>query len=479
MASDRIQKLVTALMLPASEAQLAQWRREGGRFVDLTLSSPPPTDPEGSERVTAKVTVTGRRVTFLVEGHVHVLLDMASGEVEIQFKARALWALGGGVRGYGELGRFWLWELSGLLLGGSSSCREIMELSGGDLFRDHPKGGASIAAVLGWRTTGIEVCVDFVGVEWSLQDLENFVGVRGTGGQRGGESDGYLFKGTGGDVETVNIGSRSSDVMIQLYNKSEQKRRTDRGDVSTYASAWRARGYSEDRHGDVQRVELRLSGKGLKLRNTETGRELNFRDPARVADAKAIATAWAWAMEKKRLTLPDTATRKERRKTDPRWLPIQAAAENADLEGLRDWRQDRTVQEEAHVVALARAARDAERGLLRYAALHNQQVDDEILEVASQPDDAVTTPEAAKARDVALGKAEQHVHASMMGAAARIIANTDTSAAATYQRNHGAKWRAQLGEPMRAAGRRWCASMETAPQRLAAANRKHRKLGVA
>jgi len=459
-ASPTMRRLLARLREPLTLEQERDYRRTGGRSVWLPLSAPVPTDPGGSRRAMAAVTVSGVRrqvVTFHVEKHVYVKLYCDVGIVDLQFKAGALWALGGGTEGFRRSASFWLRELSLLLLDGEAreyaqACTGGEKLNSRSLFDRHPKSpsGCSWARVMGWKMTGIEQCSDHTGLAFQRDDARSFVGIKQTGNIDGEAPASQVFGSPAEKAETITIGTRASPVSVCLYDKSLQVEKVKGGDRSLYEAAWRTGGW--DGKADVQRVEMRMSGVGLRLERRDTGEVMDLTDPAAVADAEKMATAWSWVTFRKRLVIRGSAERATRCKVDPRWSRIQKCAEGADLAALGEWRQSRQVQADCWATAAERARRGAAQHLARMAALHGRTATEEDVEAANGP--ANDAGQLAVKKDARVRVAHT-ARMSMLEAAAFAVGRSELAEVGTYQFKYRQQWEPFIGEEIRAGARLW------------------------
>lgn len=291
-------------------------------------------------------------VTLHVHDHVWVrLITQRDGAVQVavQLKAKAMWAAGAGAQGYARSAGYWLDALAWMLTG-----RRVALVD---------------ARRWGWKLTGLELCCDFEGLALTRDDATHFVGARQSGDD-GTPAERETLWGAGHRVETLMVGRRGSSLSICLYDKLAQIQAAKGGDSSTYAAVWRERGYDYDADagGDLMRVEYRFAGRGLQLECAETGEVLDFADPATATDPEALRRLWRIASDKRRLVVPDSATRIERCRLDPRWVSVQEADGAVELDGA--WRQRREVQRDTHTVRVDRARTDGLRGLTRYLTLH-------------------------------------------------------------------------------------------------------------
>lgn len=324
-------RLLADLREPTTRKQEQRWREQGGRQCRLPMPEP----TFWARTIGAAVVVSGVRresLTFHVEGCAFIRINLETGTVRMQLKARALWA-----EGYPVIAARWLdwvlWWLTG------RRCT-LAEAHGNR-----------------WRTTGLELCSDFVGLDFRDEDANHFVGFKVTELVRRFSSEGR--------IETINLGNRRSYVSLCLYDKDVQLAREKDGDDSTYRAHHKAHGW--DGEQPRRRVEFRVTGRALQYLDEATGDRLDFRDPAMLANRKALTMLWAVLATKKRLVVQGH-TRTNNSAVDPRWIVVQDAA------GVQEdvsFRQTREAQRDAWHEASRRARRDARRGLHRVAALHD------------------------------------------------------------------------------------------------------------
>lgn len=328
-------QLLRELRAPTTRSQERRWRAEGGRTCLLPRSQRGFAGFGGGSHIRAEVKVSGARresLTFYVPDVVHIRVNVETGQVRLQLKARGLWA-----SGYRFIAGQWLslvlWWCTG------KTC---------SLATSH---------VEGWRTTGLELCSDFVGLEFSDADAQSFVGFKTDELVRKFSKDGKL--------QTINLGTRGSPVSVCLYDKDAQLTEVKGGDDSAYRAVHKSHGW--DGEAPRRRVEFRLSGRGLQFKD-DAGNVLDFRDPALLADREALAKLWSVLCWKKRLVQKDSATRVERAKVDPRWEGVlSASGKPFDA----SYRQTREAQKDAHVEAVRRARRDLMRKAYACKALYD------------------------------------------------------------------------------------------------------------
>lgn len=330
---------------PRSREQEAIDRASGG-FT--TLLPTPPTDVY-RQSPRARVYISGERrqnVSFLIPDVVYIQFSLDSGRSRLEWKARVLHDDPHSQRDALE---HWISAVNWMATGQPCALEDAHDL--------------------GWRFAGLEICADFVGVEW----IRKYVGCWVTpSGPKPKQGEWVRRRTWGPDVfeaETIEIGRRvTSNVSWCLYHKTAQLEEVKAGDVSCYSKIWKLHGWRE---GDVvARAEVRLRKRALHLVDADTGETLNLQDPAVVADPATIRKVWAYLTQKFRLVDLDSATRARRCKTRPEWEVIQAAA----CCEAPAYLQDRPVTPDSWRAAVRRAR----RGLIRYAeqvaALHDLEV---------------------------------------------------------------------------------------------------------
>lgn len=285
----------------------------------------------------AECTVTGTRrhmLTFYVWDRVFISMNTETGEVKVQWKARELWEHGGR-----QAITQWCAALSRWLDG-------AVDLEATDLYR------------MGWVMTGLEICADFVGLEFGREDIAHFMGKFGRDDVAHAHGDGF------GNLETIALGSRRSNVSLCIYDKTAQIRDAKDGrNLPTYSATWERHGWDGE---NVTRVELRLAKRGLEWKAGE--HDVNLRDPFFATCSKTLRAVWASLLGNRyRLVMPGSASRERRCKLDPRWsMVVDAAA----VERVAKFEQSRRESDDAYAEKLGRASRDATKAILRVAALH-------------------------------------------------------------------------------------------------------------
>lgn len=305
-------------------------------------------------RVTARYTLTGTDRHVLT---IHAVdrawwrMNLKTGEVHLQFKAKGLWA-----HGYRIMADRFLGLVTWLETGRRTTVDDSHRW--------------------GWRMSGLEICADFMGLQFFREDAMHFLGGRMVGETNpleprdvwGADPDDW---GDGTPVETINVGRRTtSPLSVCIYDKVRQIESVKAGDGSTYHAAWRATGW---RGEGVTRVELRFNKRALAMEHPETGELLDFTNPATAADAGALSRLWAIACHKRRLIVPRSASRRERCSTDARWQDVSKVGATDEPHA---WRQLREVQADTHKERVRRSRRDAVKGLHRFAALIGADMSD-------------------------------------------------------------------------------------------------------
>jgi hypothetical protein len=147
----------------------------------------------------------------------------------------------------------------------------------------------------------LDVHADFAGLDITERDRSAFVC----------RSDRQSVEAKSGALETLYFG-KGGDVSVRLYDKLAEVQATRRGGylLSAYGEAGLRSGES------VQRVEAQVRRERLREMGVATAEEA-----IRHAGAVYLYVVGKWL----RLTLPESATRRERRKDDPRWSVVQAA----------------------------------------------------------------------------------------------------------------------------------------------------------
>ena len=296
----------------------------------------------------ALVTVSGANrhiLTFWVEDLAWFRFNTESRDLNLQLKAKGLWAHGPGADGYTLMAGYWMRELHRMFTGTDPE----------NIFH------------AGWKMTGLELCRDFAGLNFTRSDAGNFIGAR----TNGDDGERITVWGAEGEaVETINVGKRTSPVSVCIYDKRAQIDAAKGGDGSTYESTHYDCGW--DGKEKVTRVEMRFTGTGLTWQDKETGEIIDFSNPGTATDQESLDRLWFMATGKRRLIVPDAATRRERCSTDPRWIQVARMFQDRIHE---DWRQFRAVQGDTHRRRVEQCRRTAVRALLRYGALHGSSFD--------------------------------------------------------------------------------------------------------
>lgn len=296
----------------------------------------------------AQATVSGANrhiLTFLVEDLAWFRFNTESRDLNLQLKAKGLWAHGPGADGYTLMAGYWMRELHRMFTGTDPE----------NIFH------------AGWKMTGLELCRDFAGLRFVRGDAGHFIGAK-TNGDDGERIT--VWGAEGDEVETINVGKRSSPISVCIYDKRAQIDAVKGGDGSTYESTHRECGW--DGAEKVTRVEMRFSGPGLCWEDKNTGEVMDFSNPGTACDQVSLDRLWKVSTTKRRLIVPDAATRRERCPTDTRWKEV---IETPGSQMHEEWRQHRWVQGDTHRRRVEHAKRTAIRALLRYGALHGSSVE--------------------------------------------------------------------------------------------------------
>lgn len=165
---------------------------------------------------------------------------------------------------------------------------------------------------VGWSQTQLHINSDFVGIEFDEHDESDFLGAR----KRElcgllAEHDDYPEDAWETPwLQTVNLGRKSSDVMLCIYRKGDQLRQEKKLDPrkSAYAPLWLENGWEPEEDGDPTRVEFRLRKKGLQFEYSDDGEDhrageiaYDFRNPTLALDPVAVAHLWRHVAKKRRL----------------------------------------------------------------------------------------------------------------------------------------------------------------------------------
>jgi len=355
-------RCLAAIRVPRTSEQERRDREEGGRYEYLPLPQVELDERTGGTRATipAKVRVSGdRRQRIVLELHdcAYIRVNVESGAVSVQMKAKQLW-----------------------LLGASRAVERYVGLVSWWVTGEDP--GLSGYRRLGWRTTSLEMCSDYVGLSFSRLDVPNIIGFR--------KSAHITDVGDAESLQTINVGSRASRVSMCIYDKDRQLEEVRGGNDSTYRRVHERHGWKGE---DRRRVEFRLNTNALTFTSDED--EIDLRDPAVLCDEVARRRVWAILTSKRRLILPGTDARRTRCQTDPRWEAVEAAA-GVELRG--SYRQDRQAQTDTWHESRKRALRDFISANDRLRVLHH--IDDETpdaIVAAVVAAEAATDPETVEA----------------------------------------------------------------------------------
>lgn len=302
--------------------------------------------------------------------------------------------------------------------------------------------------------TGVEQCSDHTGLAFRRNDARSFIGIKQTGNIDADAPASQVFGSSAENAETITIGTRSSPVSVCLYDKTLQVEKAKGGDRSMYEAAWRAGGW--DGEATIQRVEMRMTGTGLRMERRDTGEVIDLNDPATVADPERMATAWAWVTFRKRLVIRGSAERATRCKVDPRWAMIQRCAEGADLASLGEWRQARQVQADCWATAAERARRSTVQSLARMSALHGRTPSEVDVQAANGPaNDRASLAEKARAKV----RVADYTRSALLEAAFFAVGGASLEEVGTYQFKYRQQWEPFIGEEIRAGARLWTSTV--------------------
>lgn len=186
---------------------------------------------------------------------------------------------------------------------------------------------------LGWSTTQWHLNCDFVGLDFSHDDVGHFLGTS-MREAIGTVDEGELEDDDDDDAlrnwsQTLVFGRKTSDSVLVGYRKGDQLRQAKgiRPEASAYAVHWFAHNWDPHADGDPYRIELRVRKKGLVYRERTSERVVyDFRDPALLCDDKARRAFWSYATHRRRLVTQQENRRFTRQPTDERWDIVQRAA---------------------------------------------------------------------------------------------------------------------------------------------------------
>lgn len=196
------------------------------------------------------------------------------------------------------------------------------------------------------RVMRVDLCADLVGLDLRSVEPTSWVG-RGRAKTRKltPEVDGQQFF-VGGERTAFYVGKNA--LMLRVYDKTLELKNDLGGEKRASEHArWRAAGWNG--LDDVTRVEFQIQGKTLD--EIDDGR---LRDPARLADR--LDPVWAFLTnEWVRLCVPDSATRRTRWTTDPRWGGVQSASFGAPTGEIAPRSRRRGVPSPKYVAAIVLA----------------------------------------------------------------------------------------------------------------------------
>lgn len=308
----------------------AAWRESGG---DLSTIQVPGFGP-----VVCAFAASGQRrqiVTCHLADAFHLTWDVEAGTASLEAKAPALWAAGAGLAGWEHWRSTWAVGVARWL-------------------------GIDPAA---WRVCALDLCADFTGFgELTEADASLVVGARKRDTIRAHSSATHP-----GIVETLDIGTRASNVSLCVYDKTAEIRAKGRGDI--YAPMHTAYGW--DGHALRHRVEVRLRGPALVWR-TPRG-IVDLRDPSALT-SEIVGEVWRVVTRKRRMVQDGAVTRRRRADTQARWTVVQAAADVPEVDATA-WVQSRAVEARAYERRVALSRRAVERAIVRHAVMVGAPLD--------------------------------------------------------------------------------------------------------
>ncbi len=323
-----------------------------GMQLELPFEGAAPGGGRAWADVTWNLSNGRRNVQLHVRGHVYIEWRPDLGEVKCEFKAPGLW-----MYGPAAMADYYLGCLHRLLFDGECGFMDL-----------HTRK---------WRITQLPLCADFVGLPVHTEDANAFVGSKTYDARPEyipaarivGKTDPVQ------GVETLYIGKSSSGCQIVMYDKTaELESKATHSNATTYRHVWRANGWKE---GDaLRRVELRLRDSGLTCRPADGPRQealYDLRDPSVLADEGLLRKFWRYHTGRKRMVVKGR-TRRERMKTDPRWLAVQAVAK---VRKLLDWRRAVVIADDA---ATRRDRLDSRRAVAALAGIESRRHGDDYTE---------------------------------------------------------------------------------------------------
>lgn len=209
-----------------------------------------------------------RTVHLEVPRRAHIIADLGTGGLRFQLHAPELWSRGASC--FGE------W-----------TDRVV-----------HHFGATDV------RVTGVELCRDFTMEKpFDVSDAPNFTG----------QFKRRPWTGPTGELETLDLGKRSSPESLCIYLKTVQLSQVKKAELATYTPTWEANGW--DGVSPVWRLECRLARRGLDVE------EVDLRSPTSWHAQSTADEAWSGVCSRHRLLKPSTAERKNWR-TDERWHDV-------------------------------------------------------------------------------------------------------------------------------------------------------------
>lgn len=338
--SDKLKALIRHFQYPSS---LSTDRR--GVILEM--------GPDDGNVRKVKITISGslrHRIKLSYADEADIDINASTGKIVVETRAHSLWC-----NGLKRWMATWLDFVS--RLANEQGC------------------SPETAHLVGWKTRNIELCSDFVGLKLLRSDGGNFTTkskVRTI--EKTNEDRLDIVGNYGHEIETIQIGDRKSRCSMSIHQKSKQIRTVKKIDpaVSIYAPTWRSSRYY-DPDQDITRVELRLNNRSLKFRNRECPNVVvDLSIPKNLLNTSMLAAVWAYETNRRRLCVPNSATRGRRCKTDPRWEEVQRASGLTEVPTLS---QDRDVSHLAKSERLAKVDKQLVKDAIEATVLTGTETD--------------------------------------------------------------------------------------------------------
>lgn len=199
----------------------------------------------------------------------------------------------------------------------------------GHLLDAEPIRGEELAA---WHVHKLELCSDFTGLIFMVDDLPRFIGhantyLNETENAPGERVDAHeyfrssRFRAGASALETVSLNRRSDNgISVSTHNKTLQVTRCHKcaPEESVYADTWRSNGWTGE---DLRRVEVRAAGNALRVKDEKTSQLIDLSDVQQLTDPDNLARYWFAVLQRFRL-LDSGEQRRDRAQTDPRWVKV-------------------------------------------------------------------------------------------------------------------------------------------------------------